>query len=89
VPPIAYVGPESVPLFVLFGFVVGLLGVAYSRAILRALGAMERFSDLPVEVRAALVGAAVGLLAWFISSWVGGGDTLTQSTLLGEFGGQC
>jgi CIC family chloride channel protein len=87
IPTISHVRWESIPLFVLFGLAVGLLGVAYSRTILRALGTMGRFTNLPVEVRAALIGAAVGLLAWFNPSWVGGGDALTQSTLLGELGG--
>jgi CIC family chloride channel protein len=31
-----------------------------------------------------MVGAAVGLLAWFLPSLVGGGDELTQRTLLGD-----
>ena len=38
---------------------------------------------LPAEARAALVGAAVGTLAWFLPGLVGGGDPITQRTLLG------
>src|SRR5262249_52534760 len=37
----------------------------------------------PAEVRAAIVGAAVGLLAWFLPDLVGGGDAITQGTLRG------
>jgi CIC family chloride channel protein len=37
-----------------------------------------------VEWRAGLVGAGVGLLAWFLPNLVGGGDDLTQLTLLGD-----
>ena len=37
----------------------------------------------PVELRAAVVGAAVGILAWFDPGLVGGGDAITQSTLSG------
>jgi CIC family chloride channel protein len=36
-----------------------------------------------VELRAALVGAAVGLLAWFAPDLVGGGDAITQRALAG------
>jgi CIC family chloride channel protein len=36
---------------------------------------------LPVEARAALVGIAVGALAWFAPELVGGGDALTQRAL--------
>jgi hypothetical protein len=37
-----------------------------------------------VEQRAALVGATVGLLAWFAPGVVGGGDAITQQTLGGR-----
>ena len=38
----------------------------------------------PVEVRAALVGAAAGALAWFAPDLAGGGDALTQRALDGN-----
>jgi CIC family chloride channel protein len=38
---------------------------------------------LPVELRAALIGAAVGALAWVRPDLVGGGDMITQATLAG------
>ena len=37
----------------------------------------------PVELRAALIGAAVGALAWYWPDLVGGGDMITQRTLAG------
>ena len=37
----------------------------------------------PVELRAGLIGAAVGTLAWFAPDLVGGGDPITQRTLAG------
>jgi CIC family chloride channel protein len=36
-----------------------------------------------VELRAGLIGAAVGTLAWFAPSVVGGGDPITQRALVG------
>jgi chloride channel protein, CIC family len=36
---------------------------------------------LSVELRAGLIGAAVGTLAWFAPGLVGGGDTITQRSL--------
>lgn len=36
-----------------------------------------------MELRAALIGAAVGMLAWFYPALVGGGDEITQRTLDG------
>ena len=43
----------------------------------------DRLHRWPVELRAVLVGAAIGLLAWFAPGVVGGGDTITQRTLAG------
>jgi chloride channel protein, CIC family len=44
---------------------------------------METFERAPAEARAALIGAAVGALAWVVPDLVGGGDAITQRTLLG------
>ncbi len=79
----AFPGFGTVPAHLVLGVVVGLLGVAYCRAILLALAASERLSRWPVESRAALVGAAVGLLAWLAPELAGGGDPLTQRALAG------
>jgi chloride channel protein, CIC family len=43
----------------------------------------DRLARLPVELRAALIGVAVGTLAWFVPDLVGGGDAISQRTLLG------
>ena len=70
-------------LFFLLGLVAGLVGVAYNRTLVGALAVADRLSRWPVELRAALVGAAVGVIAWFAPGWVGGGDALTQAALAG------
>ncbi len=77
-----YHGFATVPMHLLLGVVAGLLGAAYNQTILGALAVTERFL-WPVELRAALIGAAVGLIAWFAPGLVGGGDALTQRTLAG------
>ena len=76
----------SLPLFFLLGAIAGLLAVAYNNTILAAIGAAERFSQVPVEVRAGMIGAGVGILAWFAPDMVGGGDPITQSALSGQGG---
>ena len=64
--------------------VTGCLGVAYNRALLGALTAAERLGRWwSPDVRAILIGAAVGLLAWFAPGLVGGGDVIAQRTLAG------
>ena len=48
--------------------------------LLTTIGQLDRW---PVELRAGLIGAAVGMLAWFAPDLVGGGDPITQRTLVG------
>ncbi len=84
VEPLLYSGSDTLPLFLALGVVAGFLGVAYNRAILGALAAQERLRRWPVEARAAVVGAVVGLAAWFLPSWVGGGEAIAQGALAGE-----
>jgi CIC family chloride channel protein len=78
-----YPGFGTMPVHLVLGVLVGLLGVAYNRTILTTLMAVDRLQRWPVELRAAVIGAAVGLLAWFAPDLVGGGDPITQRTLLG------
>jgi chloride channel protein, CIC family len=70
-------------LCIALGVVAGLLGVFYNRVLLGALAIAARLARWPVEVRAAMVGAMVGTLAWFAPGLAGGGDTLTQRVLDG------
>jgi len=44
----------------------------------------QRLGHWPVELQAAVIGAAVGALAWFAPGLVGGGDQITQRVLSGE-----
>jgi CIC family chloride channel protein len=73
----------TLPIYLTLGIIAGCLGVAYNRAILAALAVAERFREWPIEWRAAVVGATVGLLAGFVPALVGGGDALTQRVLAG------
>ena len=58
------------------------MGAAYTHAILGSLAVADLARWVPVAVRAALIGGLVGLLAWFAPQLVGGGDALTQQTLM-------
>jgi len=81
VEPLSYPGLGTVPINLVLGVMAGLLGVAYNRTLLGVLAASERLHRWPPELRAAVVGGAVGGLAWFAPLLVGGGDALTQRTL--------
>lgn len=81
VPAMAYPDFGAVPLHLALGAVTGLVGVAYNRAILGALRIADGLPRVPVEWRAAAVGAAVAIIAWFAPRAIGGGDPITQQTL--------
>jgi len=70
-------------LYFALGAIAGLFGIAYNRALLGTIAAANKLERWPVVLRAALIGAAVGMLAWFVPALVGGGDTITQRTLSG------
>jgi len=83
VAPIPFVVDEVKPLFLLLGLLSGFLAVINNSMLLGALSIADRLSRFPVELRAGIVGAAVGVLAWFSPAIVGGGDSITQSILTG------
>ncbi len=78
-----YPSPATRPLYFALGAVAGLVAIAYNRALLGTLAVADRMSRWPVELRAGLIGAAVGTLAWFAPPLVGGGDPITQRALAG------
>ena len=81
---LGYGDAETRPLYFAFGAFVGLLAVAYNRLLLATRAAARRLIFAPVDLRAGLVGAAVGTLGWFAPSLIGGGDAITQSVLTGS-----
>lgn len=80
-----YSGPHTLALFAVLGLTAGLVAIAYNHATLAAINLAQKLERFPVELRAAAVGALVGILAWFTPTMVGGGESLTQLTLSGEF----
>ncbi|WOJ91459.1 chloride channel protein [Methylocapsa polymorpha] len=68
------------------GVVAGFLGVVYNRVLLGALAISDRLARVPAELRGALLGAAIGALAWFAPSLAGDGEALIQQTLDGAYG---
>lgn len=79
-----YADAGTKPLYFVFGAFAGILAVAYNRALLATLASARRLTAVPVELRAGLVGAAVGILGWFAPDMIGGGDAITQSVLAGS-----
>jgi len=79
--PIPAVSHGTLWAFLVVGIAAGIAGVAYNRAIIGVLRVAEGMERIPVEVRAACIGAAVGAIAWFVPRVVGGGDSITASFL--------
>ncbi|MDV3129575.1 ClC family H(+)/Cl(-) exchange transporter [Mycobacterium sp. 21AC1] len=75
------------PVFVVFGLLTGILGLLYNRLVLALLDRAAAMRRVPPIVRAAVVGALIGLVMFVDPNTVGGGDDLTQSLLGGtQFG---
>ncbi len=81
--PLAYPPAASWPLYLVLGVLAGLMAVLYNRALLAAIAVTDRLDRWPVEIQAGVIGAAVGVLAWFAPELVGGGDQITQRVLSG------
>jgi chloride channel protein, CIC family len=79
-----YSDAETRPLYFVFGALAGLLAVAYDRLLLATRAAARRLILARVDLRGALIGAAVGALGWFAPNLTGGGDAITQSVLTGS-----
>ena len=71
----------SLPFYLVAGAWLGLLGAAYNATIVGFLDLFQWVQRLPAVVPAAMVGLVVGLLAWFAPSFVGSGDSLTQTII--------
>jgi len=69
----------------LLGAALGVIGALYNRALIAAIDAFARPRILP-EMKAAAIGGATGLLAWYLPDVVGGGEALI-APLLGDGGG--
>ena len=84
VEPLGYPRLLAWPLFVALGVVAGLAATCYNSTLLGAVRMMERLGRWSVELRAGVIGGALGILAWLAPGLVGGGDEITQHVLAGE-----
>jgi CIC family chloride channel protein len=75
-PPLA-----SLWLFPIFGAVLGLLGLVFTRSLLWSLDGFASLTGWTERAGVPIVGATIGLLAWIYPAAVGGGDELIPSIL--------
>lgn len=77
--------PVHLVVYLILGALLGALGAAYNKAVVRWLDLFAWFKRVPVTLRAAFVGATVGLVAWFEPRLAGGGERIVQQVLDGHF----
>ena len=75
---------SALPVFVVFGGLVSLLGVGYSLLIRLFLDASDSLSAVPGPVRAAAIGAVIGGALTVDADLVGGGNELSQALHTGQ-----
>ena len=78
---LAYAGAATRPLYFVLGAIAGLAAIVYNRLLLGTIDTIGHLDRWPVELRAGLIGTAVGMLAWFAPDLVGGGDAITLGLL--------
>ena len=67
--------------FAILGMLIGVVGALYNRIIILLLRISDSYVKLNSVYRAAVIGAVIGITAWFAPTLVGGGDNLTQAIL--------
>jgi CIC family chloride channel protein len=71
--------------FLVLGAILGVAGAIYNAVVMGLLRISDKMPNLSSLQRAAIIGAVVGVAAWFVPAMVGGGATLTQSILSNQF----
>jgi chloride channel protein, CIC family len=71
--------------FLALGVGMGVVGAVYNLIIMRLLRITDKMMRLSSLQRAAIIGAVVGMVAWFVPAMVGGGDVITQAILSNQF----
>ncbi|HZD49118.1 MAG TPA: ClC family H(+)/Cl(-) exchange transporter [Silvibacterium sp.] len=71
--------------FLALGALLGAVGALYNAATVGLLRFGDRLRKLSSINRAAMIGATVGLVAWFAPATVGGGEALTQAILADRY----
>lgn len=74
----------TLPAFAVLSILAGLLSVAFNRALLGSLKLFQTARHWPDWLPGALVGSAIGLVAWFRPDAVAGGHRLLERTFSGE-----
>lgn len=81
--------PVELLLYLLLGMLMGLLAVLYNRSVLLGLNTFSGLApDTSPWIKAGIVGAFMGLIAYHQPQWVGGGELQVNLLLAGHYGPQ-
>lgn len=69
------------PLLIL-GLFLGWMGTLYNRTTIWVMDGLAALRRWPVEARAGLVGAVVGIIGWWKPNFIGGGEALNEQILV-------
>jgi len=76
-------------LYLLLGMLMGLLAVLYNRGVLLGLNTFSAIApNTSPWFKAGIVGALIGLIAYYQPQWVGGGELQVNLLLAGHYGPQ-
>jgi chloride channel protein, CIC family len=83
----------ALPAFLILGILAGLLGVVFNRGLMSTLDLyarcgnwLARLGTWPANLAGGIVGAAIGLVGWFVQSALGGSRLLVDNALAGQIG---
>jgi CIC family chloride channel protein len=85
VPVVSFTHVWRIGPFLALGALLGAVGALYNAAIVGLLRLSDRLRKFSSINRAAIIGATVGLAAWFAPATVGGGEALTQAILADRY----
>ncbi|MGK2879526.1 MAG: ClC family H(+)/Cl(-) exchange transporter [Mycobacterium sp.] len=75
---------QTLPIFLVFGILVGALGVAYTRAVMACMDTYAAITRIPGIVKAGVIGAVIGVALFVDPLVAGGGDGVSQLILAGH-----
>jgi len=84
IPQVAELPSGVLPSYLVLGLLAGFVGVAFNVGLIGTLRLSDRATGWPRGAKGALVGAAAGLLAWFVPGVVGGGENIAQSAIVSQ-----
>ena len=76
-----YAAAAAWPLYLALGALAGAAAALYNRLITGAMDLASALDKWPIELKAAIIGAIIGLVGWFAPGLIGDGNNLSDRVL--------